>query len=257
MGALQQDLDALRAHRERCAAFRWEPPDAFNFGRDVVDHFGRDPARPALLWRSPHGEERRLSYAQIASASDRVAHLLIGRGIAAGDPVIVMLPKVPEWQIVMVGALKAGALVIPSSTILRPKDIQYRGAHSGAVALFAAEAQVLAVEAVRGDLPDLTHCFVVGEECDVFRNETDLLEKVAFYLDHPEKRREIAMAGQRRTLSEHLYSHRLVTLVEMLRQAGVLPGGFSGDEKAGPLPAEKVAVERISVETVGAGPSNP
>ena len=163
MGALQQDLDALRAHRERCAAFRWEPPDAFNFGRDVVDHFGRDPARPALLWRSPHGEERRLSYAQIASASDRVAHLLIGRGIAAGDPVIVMLPKVPEWQIVMVGALKAGALVIPSSTILRPKDIQYRGAHSGAVALFAAEAQVLAVEAVRGDLPDLTHCFVVGE----------------------------------------------------------------------------------------------
>ncbi len=65
------------------------------------------------------------------------------------------------------------------------------------------------------------------------------------------------MAGQRRTLSGHLYSHRLVTLIELLRKADVLPGGFSGEEKAGPLPTETVAVDRAAVETVGAGPSSP
>ncbi|MBI4716933.1 MAG: glycosyltransferase family 1 protein [Planctomycetes bacterium] len=73
--------------------------------------------------------------------------------------------------------------------------------------------------------PELSDCFEIGVECDVFRNEAELLEKIAFYLAHPGKRREIAAAGQRRTLSQHLYSHRLVTLVDLLRQAGVLPRG--------------------------------
>ena len=106
------------------------------------------------------------------------------------------------------------------------------------------------------ETPELSSCFEIGVECDVFRSENDLLEKIEFYLKHAKRRRELAMAGQRRTLSEHLSSHRLVTLVEMLRQAKVLPGGFSVDEEAGPLPAETFAAERLSVETAGAGPSN-
>ena len=36
------------------------------------------------------------------------------------------------------GALKAGALLIPSATLLRPKDIGYRAQHSGAVAIVAS-----------------------------------------------------------------------------------------------------------------------
>lgn len=107
------------------------------------------------------------------------------------------------------------------------------------------------------ETPELSSCFEIGVECDVFHSESDLLEKIAFYLEHSEKRREIALAGQRRTLSEHLYSHRLILLVEMLRQADVLPGWSNSDEEAGPLPAETVAVDRISVETAGVAKSNP
>lgn len=70
---------------------------------------------------------------------------------------------------------------------------------------------------------ELSECFEIGAECDVFRNEHELLEKINYYLTHDEERREIAAAGQRRTLSQHLYSHRLTTLVELLRNAGVLP----------------------------------
>lgn len=73
------------------------------------------------------------------------------------------------------------------------------------------------------DRSELRQCFKVGEECDVFHNEQELLEKIAHYLNHPKERREIAAAGQRRTLSEHLYSHRLTTLVALLRKAGMLP----------------------------------
>lgn len=106
------------------------------------------------------------------------------------------------------------------------------------------------------ETPELSSCFEIGVECDVFHSESDLLEKISFYLKHPEKRREIALAGQRRTLSGHLHSHRLVTLVELLRKAGVLPGGLSGSEEAHSMTAEKAAVACISVETAGVAPSN-
>ena len=52
----------------------------------------------------------------------------------------------------------------------------------------------------------------------VFTDERDLLEKIRYYLHHPRERIEIALAGQRRTLSEHLYSHRIGRLVEMLKR---------------------------------------
>lgn len=154
---------ADRPHRR---PFRWEVPERFNFGRDVVDRFARETGRPALWWRGEDGRNRRLTFAEVAAASDRMAHLLASRGVGRRDPVIVMLPKVPEWQVAVVGALKAAALVIPSSTILRPKDILYRGRHSGAVAVVAAAPQVPAVEAVRGELPALAHLFALRDGGD-------------------------------------------------------------------------------------------
>ena len=69
---------------------------------------------------------------------------------------------------------------------------------------------------------ELSSCFEVGQECEVFHNETELLEKVSYYLHHPDERREIALAGQRRTLAEHRYSHRITKLVELLREQGIL-----------------------------------
>jgi hypothetical protein len=69
---------------------------------------------------------------------------------------------------------------------------------------------------------ELSSCFEIGRECDVFRNEEELLEKIGYYIAHPAERRQIAAAGQRRTLAEHLYSHRITRLVEMLTAAGAL-----------------------------------
>jgi acyl-coenzyme A synthetase/AMP-(fatty) acid ligase len=128
-----------------------------------VDRVAADPARPALLWRDPEDRERRLSFQDVARASDRFAGWLHDRGVGPGSPVIIMLPKVPEWQIAMVGALKAGCLVIPSSTVLRPKDLRYRATHSGAAALVTGADQVPVAEAVRADAPALRHLLALGE----------------------------------------------------------------------------------------------
>ena len=71
--------------------------------------------------------------------------------------------------------------------------------------------------------PELPACFEIGKECDVFRDEAELLDRIAYYLNHDDERREIALAGQRRTLSEHLLSHRVRSLVKLLEKASVLP----------------------------------
>lgn len=67
------------------------------------------------------------------------------------------------------------------------------------------------------DQPELAEQFEIGKECVVFQNERDLFQKTQYFLAHPDERAEIAHAGQRRTLSEHLYSHRLKTLLDGIK----------------------------------------
>ena len=157
---------ALDAHRRSVEAFRWDVPDAFNFGRDVVDRLAAGPERPALLWRSAAGAERRISFAEAAAGSNRAAGVLRELGVGVGDPVLVMLPRVPEWHLTLVGALKIGALAIPCSTLLRPKDIAYRAQHSRAVAVIASAAQCAAVDAVAGEIPSVRHRLCLREDAE-------------------------------------------------------------------------------------------
>lgn len=141
-------------------AFRWAVPENFNFGGDVIDAWARErPDHPALIWCDDRGGERRFSYADIAELSNRVANALAMRGVKRGDRVIVMLPRIPEWQMAMVGCLKLGAVPIPCIDMLTERDIAYRLANSEATAAittlpnigkFAAGAHLLACLSVGG-----------------------------------------------------------------------------------------------------------
>ena len=66
------------------------------------------------------------------------------------------------------------------------------------------------------DQPDLGEMFEIGQECDVFRDENDLMRKIEFYLANPTRRIDIALAGQQRTLQNHLISHRLAEVIGWL-----------------------------------------
>ena len=50
-----------------------------------------------------------------------------------------MVPRLIEAYEVYIAALKAGLVVIPSSEMLRAKDIEYRLVHSDAKAIIAYE----------------------------------------------------------------------------------------------------------------------
>jgi hypothetical protein len=62
----------------------------------------------------------------------------------------------------------------------------------------------------------LDELFDIGREMVVYRDDQDMLEKIAHYLAHDEERESIAQAGQRRTLQEHTYPHRMQRLVDIV-----------------------------------------
>lgn len=63
---------------------------------------------------------------------------------------------------------------------------------------------------------NLSDFFEPGQEVVAYESVDDLVEKIRHFLVHDEERRHIAAAGQRRTLTQHTYGHRMRQLVGLL-----------------------------------------
>ncbi|MBU0567726.1 glycosyltransferase, partial [bacterium] len=57
-----------------------------------------------------------------------------------------------------------------------------------------------------------------ADEVAYYQNKEDLLEKVRFYLSHPEEREKIARRARKRVLSQHTYEVRMESLVKSLME---------------------------------------
>jgi acyl-coenzyme A synthetase/AMP-(fatty) acid ligase len=138
-------------YAQRYGAFQWNVPPEFNFGYDAVDVFAADRGRLALVYVREDGSSERHTFWDFKRRSDRFANALAGLGVRRSDPVLIMLPRMPEWQVAFVACLKLGALAIPCTASLRAKDIRFRANHSGARAIITTRESVDEVESVAGD----------------------------------------------------------------------------------------------------------
>jgi acyl-coenzyme A synthetase/AMP-(fatty) acid ligase len=124
--------DRMTDYENTHAAFEWDLPETFNFGGDVVDVWARDPERLALIWCNAEGEEERYTYADIAALTNKFTNVLKASGLEKGDRVLIVLPRIPAWQIALVACTKLGVIPIPCITMLTRKDLDYRFDHSEA-----------------------------------------------------------------------------------------------------------------------------
>ncbi len=122
--------------------FRWDIPETFNFATDVVDQWAAERDGIALVWENAGGETAEYRFSDIARRSCRLASALAAAGVGKGDRVIVMLPRVPEWQIALVACVRMGAIAIPCIEMLTGRDIAYRVRNSGAKAAICRADQV-------------------------------------------------------------------------------------------------------------------
>ncbi len=102
-------------------------PKHFNFAYDVVDRLGREqPEKTALIWCNVAGEERRVSFSEMSRESDRAASYFQSIGIGKGDYVLLILKRHVEFWFCFMGLHKIGAIGVPATNQLMPKDIVYR-----------------------------------------------------------------------------------------------------------------------------------
>jgi acetyl-CoA synthetase len=126
---LREARDLLLRHRTdyRAAreAFGWPAPDEFNFALDWFDPLARGNHATGL-WVVRAGGEDKLTFAELAGRSSRLANWLREHGVARGDRVVLMLANQVELWETMLAAMKLGAVVIPATTLLAEADLRDR-----------------------------------------------------------------------------------------------------------------------------------
>jgi acyl-coenzyme A synthetase/AMP-(fatty) acid ligase len=119
--------DFLLRHREdcdiACRDFRWPQAERFNWALDYFDHMAEGNGRPALWIVNEDGTAFKASFAEMRVRANRAANFLRALGVKRGDRILLMLGNVPPLWEVMLAAMKLGAVLIPSTTLLNREDL--------------------------------------------------------------------------------------------------------------------------------------
>jgi len=150
-------------YRKEVETFRWEIPAEYNIVDVVEGHARRDPEKVAVIWEEAAGNERRVSYAELVEGVHRFGSALIQLGVQKGDPILHVLPRLPEAHMAQLGTFVAGGVAVPCSEMLKSKEIAYRSEVSGATVIVADVSTADTVDAARGRCP-LSTFIVIGSD---------------------------------------------------------------------------------------------
>ena len=103
-------------------------PEFFNFTSDIFDGWARSQPQSTALWcvDGVTGEEQKFTFQHLSRLSAQAANVFRAHGVGRGDRVLVMLPRVWQWWAAMLGLTRLGAVPIPATLQLMPRDVAYR-----------------------------------------------------------------------------------------------------------------------------------
>ncbi|UQZ37547.1 acyl--CoA ligase [Paenibacillus sp. PK3_47] len=129
----------------------------------------------ALKLLHQNGAYEEITYGALLAQANRLAGGLAGLGLTQGDRVLVMVPRQIIAYVIYLACLKLGLAVIPSSEMLRAKDLSYRLRHSEARAVIVWNEVTGEVNKIDEDLPALDYRLSVsGNAEELSTGWTDL-----------------------------------------------------------------------------------
>src|SRR5215470_7731413 len=171
--ARDQLVDLIGDYDKAVEAFAWpQVSGVFNWATDWFDVIARGPSsadRIALWIVADDGDEQKISFAQMADRSDRVATWLATLGVGKGDRVILMLGNQVELWESMLAVAKLGAIIMPTTGALGPADIADRIDRGGARFVIANSVDAPKFDDVAGDYVRIA----VGDPVDGWRHYAD------------------------------------------------------------------------------------
>ena len=128
-----------------------------------------------LIQPSPTAPYRReITWSVFDEKANRVANLLMGRGIRKGQKVAVLLMNCLEWLPIYFGILKAGAIAVPLNFRYTAEEIAYCVGLADVDVLFFGPEFIGRVESIADDLGRNRLLFYVGENCPSFAEDYHL-----------------------------------------------------------------------------------
>jgi acetyl-CoA synthetase len=178
--------DFLLRHREDYATayreFRWPVLDRFNWALDWFDIVADGNGRTALHLVEDYGAEVKISYAELAERSNRVAIHFRRNGVERGDRILMMLPNCVQIWEVMLAAMKVGAVVIPATTLLTPEDLRDRIERGRVKHVITDPAGAEKMRGLEGGFAR----HVVGEQVPGWRAYEDAYDESSLFIPHGE-----------------------------------------------------------------------
>ena len=156
----------VRDYEEFCNDFKWDVPEYYNFAFDAVDKWAeKNKGKMALISIDHAGENpQRHTFADLKMLSNKFANILKKHGVKKGDKVFIMLPRVPEWYITVLGSIKTEAIFMPTPTLSMPKDIEYRINQAGASVVITSGEFAARVDEIKNRCSTLRHLIVTDGE---------------------------------------------------------------------------------------------
>jgi len=149
----------MKSYQDERANYKIEVPKCFNPVLDILERWtAEDPQAPALVSIGADGDlVADQTVSALAAQSRRMARALLALGVGKGDRVLVMLPRVPAWYTAMLGAIRIGAVAVPTPNLSTGRDIRYRGQASAAVAIITDSQGAAKIDEVAAELPAVRH----------------------------------------------------------------------------------------------------
>jgi len=130
----------------------------------------------SLIETSPIDSFRQeITWNEFNEKSNRLANLLLSRGIKKGDKVAILLMNCIEWLPIYFGILKTGALAVPLNYRYTADEIKYCLKKADCSALLFGPEFVGRIEDIAEQINFIKYNFYVGEECPTFAESYDNL----------------------------------------------------------------------------------
>ena len=210
------------AHRHFSREALWDlfegDRERFNIGHECLDRHPR--GRTAVRVAHGDGRDEAYSFGELADGSSRFAHWLLGRGMAGGERIAIMLEPSLPFYLALFGVMKAGCVAVPLFTLFGPEGLRLRLEDCRpALLLTSPEHAALAREAAVPEVVVLDDAFMaaLAGESAAFTPRTSADDMALFQYT----------SGTTRALPEAVrHRHRaLVTvMIAALYGTGVRPG---------------------------------
>jgi len=135
-------------------------PERLNMGEWLTGRHLRE-GRGAQV--AVYGVDRSYTYEEVHRLANRFGNALRGLGVGRGDHALLRLGTTFECMVAILGALKIGAVPMPTTFLLREQELEIILQNSDAVVAATTPEFLPPLDAVRPRCPALKHLILVGE----------------------------------------------------------------------------------------------